>query len=158
VAQVNVSLDPAASSVAFLALLATVALGIGQLRLQRRMTALEEGRHEDERRRLQKAEVVAQFYRKREADPFFPTFWVTLKNTGAAPAHDVTVSISNADKHLRPGVTVDPGALPIPWLHAGQSVSIQLDVIPGAQPPSDVVVAWVDGQGPQERPVRATWL
>jgi hypothetical protein len=153
-AAVNVSLDP----VAFLALLATVVLGIGQLRLQRRTTALEEGRDQDERRRRQKADVVAQFYRKREADPFFPTFWVTLKNTGTAPARDVTISILNADKHLRPGVTVDPGDLPIPWLHPGQSVSIQLDVIPGAQPPPDVVVVWVDGEGPQERLVRATWL
>jgi hypothetical protein len=150
----DISVDP----VAVLALLATVVLGIAQLRLQRRMTALEEGRDEDERRRRQKADVVAQFYRKREADPFFPSFWVALKNTGAAPARDVTISSPNADKHLRPGVTADPKSLPIPWLHPGQSVSIKLDTIPGAQPPPDVLVAWVDGEGPQERPVRATWL
>jgi len=90
--------------------------------------------------------------------PFFPSFWVALKNTGAAPARDVTISSPNADKHLRPGVTADPKSLPIPWLHPGQSVSIKLDTIPGAQPPPDVLVAWVDGEGPQERPVRATWL
>jgi hypothetical protein len=138
---------------------ATGYFGWRQIQLQKRVTAIEEARREEERRQRQQASVEARFYKQRVATPpFDPRFWVDLKNTGLAPARDVTISVENADKHLRPGVTVDQGALPIPWLHRGQAVHIELDVIPGAPPPTDMVVAWADGEGPQERPVRATWL
>jgi hypothetical protein len=158
-ASVSVSFDPLASSVALLALVATVVLGWRQMQLQKRVTAIEEARREEERRLRQQASVEAHFYKERVATaPFDPKFWVDLRNKGLAPARDVTISVANAGKHLRPGVTVDPEALPIPWLHPGQNVSIQLDVIPGAPPPPDMVVVWVDGEGAQERPVRATWL
>jgi len=158
-ASVSVSLDPLASSVALLALVSTVVLGWRQMQLQKRVTAIEEARREEERRLRQQASVEVRFYKQRmDLAPFDPKIWVDLRNTGLAAARDVTISVANADKHLRPGVTVDPQALPIPWLHPGQAVHIELDVIPGAPPPSDMVVAWVDGDGAQERPVRATWL
>jgi hypothetical protein len=158
-ASVSVSLDPVASSVALLALAASGYFGWRQIQLQKRVTAIEEARREEERRQRQQASVEAHFYKQRVATaPFDPRFWVDLRNTGLAPARDVTISVANADKHLRPGVTVDPDALPIPWLHPGQAVHIELDVIPGAPPPPDMVVAWVDGEGPQKKLVRATWL
>jgi len=158
-ASVSVSLDPVASSVALLALVSTVVLGRRQMQLQKRVTAIEEARREEERRLQHQASVEAHFYKERVSlAPFDPKFWIDLRNTGLAPARNVTISVANADKHLRPGVTVDPEALPIPWLHPGQAVHIELDVIPGAPPPPDMVVAWVDGEGAQERPVRATWL
>jgi hypothetical protein len=158
-ASVTISLDPGASSVALLALAATGYFGWRQIQLQKRVTVIEEARREEERQLRQQASVEARFYKQRVATaPFDPRFWVELKNSGLAPASDVTVSVANADKHLRPGVTVDPEALPIPWIHPGQAVSIELDVISGAPPPSDMVVAWVDGEGPQERPIRATWF
>jgi hypothetical protein len=134
-------------------------LGRQQATLQERVTAIEEARREEERRLRRQASVEARFYKQRvDGAPFDPKFWVDLRNEGLAPACDVTISVANAEKHLRPGVTVDPKALPIPWLHPGQGVSIELDLIPGAPPPPDMVVAWVDGEGAQERPVRATWL
>lgn len=158
-ASVSVSLDPLASSVALLALVSTVVLGWRQMQLQKRVTAIEEARREEERRLQQQASVEARFYKQRVGvAPFDPKFSVDLRNTGLAPARNVTTSVANANKHLRPGVTVDPEALPIPWLHPGQAVHIELDAIPGAPPPPDMVVAWVDGEGAQERPVRATWL
>jgi len=113
-AAVNVSLDPAASSIALLALAATGYFGWRQVQLQKRVTTIEEARYREELALTRRANVTAQFYKKREQDPFFPSFWVTLKNAGSAPAGDVTISIPNADKYLRPGVTVDPEALPIP--------------------------------------------
>jgi hypothetical protein len=158
-ASVSISLDPVASFVALLALVFTVVFSWRQIQLQKRVTAIEEARREEERRLRQQASVEARFYKQRVgAAAFDPKFWVDLKNTGLAPAHDVTILVANAGKHLRPGVTVDPEALPIPSLPPGQAVHIELDVISGAPPPSDMVVVWVDGQGAQERSVRATWL
>jgi hypothetical protein len=123
------------------------------------VTAIEEARREEERRLGQQASVVARFYKKAERmAPFDPGYWVTLKNNGAAPASEVRLSFRDPDRHLRTRRFVDPDAMPVPWLHPGQDVSIELDVIPGAPPPADVVIGWTDGEGPQERQVRATWL
>ena len=75
----NVSLDPLALSVALLALVSTVVLGVRQMQLQKRVTVIEEARREDERRLRQQASVEAHFYKGRVATaPFDPKFWVDL--------------------------------------------------------------------------------
>jgi hypothetical protein len=82
-ALVSVSLDPLASSVALLALASTVVLGWHQMQMQKRVTAIEEARREEERRLRQQASIEARFYKQRVGvAPFEPKFWVDLKNTG----------------------------------------------------------------------------
>ncbi len=152
----TISLDPAASSVALLALAATGYFGWRQMQLQKRVTAIEEERRAEERRSLASADVTARCMPKNE--PFNLRVFVFLKNRGLAPAHNVTIFFPEQNNALRPGKLKNPAALPIPVLNSGEERGIELDTIPAGESAVDVVLEWQDEERPKKRPAWLSWV
>jgi hypothetical protein len=129
-----------------------------QTALQERVTAIEEERRDEERRLANTADVTARFLTRDASAPFIPRFYIFLKNSGPAIAHDVMLTFPDSANHLREEKLMDPSVLPIPSLDRGQEFPVQVDMIPGASTFFDVVITWRDDEGSKEKRLRSSWL
>ena len=77
----------------------------------------------------------------READPITHT-WLRLRNTGRAPALDVSWSLIDTRRTL----LGDTGSLAV--IYPGEYYDLRYITPMGADPDPTLVVEWTDGNGP----------
>jgi hypothetical protein len=148
-----------ALGVSVLALIVSALLGLWQIRLQSRVTAIEEERRQEERKRRQQEDEARRRahvdVRVELPNSKYPEAWeLIVAGLGPAPAERVTFHLESVDGGDAPwmpdrGVLLGQGSLPIKTLLEGQErrFRITLKNYSGVR----VVVRWKDGTGPQEQ-------
>jgi hypothetical protein len=135
-----------------IAILVSIVLFIRQHSLQGQLTAIEEARRDEELAARLVADVTARIDTEPAHTGVRRKDFLTLVNRGPALARQVDVEILETEGGKAPDLMKEGMVFPV-QLDSGQTYPIHCSFYYGGSPSLPILLRWVDGRGPQTKPL-----